>query len=59
MTERRPLVQIAGRIKELPVGDTLPGDGGGGGAPVGGDIDGGNATTTYEGVPVFDFGSAT
>lgn len=25
MAERRPLVQINGRLKELPVGDTLPG----------------------------------
>lgn len=31
----------------------------GGGSVVGGDIDGGNATTTYGGVPVFDFGSAS
>ena len=26
MALRRPLVQIAGRVKELPTGDTLPAD---------------------------------
>lgn len=29
MTERRPLVQIAGEVQELPSGDSLPGGGGG------------------------------
>jgi hypothetical protein len=29
MTERRPLVQVAGEVKELPSGDSLPGGGGG------------------------------
>jgi len=28
MAERRPLVVITGRVKELPAGDTLPGSGG-------------------------------
>lgn len=31
----------------------------GGGGTVGFEIDGGNATTSYAGVPAFDFGSAT
>jgi hypothetical protein len=30
MAERRPLVQIAGEVQELPSGDSLPGGGGGG-----------------------------
>lgn len=33
MTERRPLVTIAGQVQELPAGDSLPGAGG---LPVGG-----------------------
>ena len=33
--------------------------GSGGGGLYGGIIDGGDATTTYAGVPAFDFGSAT
>lgn len=33
MATRRPLVLIAGKIKELPVGDSIPGSGGGS-APV-------------------------
>lgn len=32
MTERRPLVTIAGQVQELPTGDTLPGAGSGSGA---------------------------
>lgn len=30
MAERRPLVLVGGQLQELPVGDTLPGSGGGG-----------------------------
>jgi hypothetical protein len=33
MAERRPLVLVNGQLTELPTGDTLPGAGGGGGAP--------------------------
>lgn len=29
MAERRPLVLVSGRVKELPAADTLPGVGGG------------------------------
>lgn len=30
MAERRPLIKLNGRTQELPIGDTLPGGGGGG-----------------------------
>lgn len=33
MAERRPLVVVAGEVKELPSGDSLPGGSGGGGVP--------------------------
>lgn len=35
MAERRPLVKLNGRTKELPAGDTLPGAGGGATVPAG------------------------
>jgi hypothetical protein len=56
--ERRPLVLIDGRKKELPTGDTVAGATGGGGVVVGFEIDGGDASTDYDGLPSFDFGSA-
>lgn len=55
MAERKPLVVLDNNeVSELPAGDTLPG-----GGLTGGIIDGGSATTTYSGEPVFDFGSAS
>lgn len=36
MAERRPLVLINGQLQELPVGDTVPGSGGGATYPAGG-----------------------
>lgn len=55
MAERRPLVRIGGETKQLPNGDTLDVSV----QVVGGDIDGGDSATSYAGVPVFDFGSAS
>lgn len=55
MAERKPLVRIDGETKQLPDGDVLDVVV----QVVGGDIDGGNASTTYAGVPIFDFGSSS
>lgn len=57
MTDRRPLVNISGQIKELPTGDlvdsvVLP-------TPSGALIDGGNPSTVTAGNLRIDFGSPT
>lgn len=57
MTDRRPLVNVAGTIREIPSGDTLPSDliPAGSGAL----IDGGVPSTSMVGVLIIDFGSVT
>ena len=55
MAVRKPLVVIAGVVKELPSGDTLPSAP----PPDAFEVDGGVAATDYIGTLQIDFGGAS